>query len=463
MALLACLWELGPRLGLHLEVAAVDHGLRAGAAAELALVSERAAALGLPFHQLLVDVPAARRRGPVGAVRGGVQEVARRLRLDALAALADRRGLGRVALGHQADDQAETILFRIIRGTGLKGLAGIRHRRGPFIRPLLDVTRGQILDYLGRRSLPYLTDPSNADSRYARARIRNQVLPLLRLENPRVDRALRSLGEAAATLMTADDDLVESDAVEDVHIPVRLACEIERVATEGRGTQSFDVGGGRRVTVSYGLVSIGIEAPPRGTDLEPGRPTADATSGGAGPTTVVMNGPGSYRFGTEIQVLVREQLGPGEGRGAGGGPAEASDRNRLDRLTWSWFDGAHLSWPLLARPREAGDRMRPRGGRGSRKLSDLLIDAKVPRPQRALLPVITSVGGELLFVPYLRPAQVASPSSATARWIGLAVVSKADHHALVDPSIVRGNTGRHPFHDRLPAGPGLGGSGGRER
>ena len=117
MALLHVLWELRDRLGLTLEVAGVDHGLRAAAAEELHLVRARAEALGLSFVGLCVDV-ARHRRG------AGLQDAARRARLGALTALATERGARRVALGHQADDQAETVLFRVVRGTGLAGLQG---------------------------------------------------------------------------------------------------------------------------------------------------------------------------------------------------------------------------------------------------------------------------------------------------------------------------------------------------
>ena len=148
MALLHALWELAPRLRVRLEVATVDHGLRPEARAEGELVRARAQALELPWHGLRVDVAAARRE------RASWQDAARRVRLEALEALAARRGAARVALAHQADDQAETVLFRVVRGTGLGGLAGIPYLRAPFIRPLLDVTRAEIARYVKRRSLP---------------------------------------------------------------------------------------------------------------------------------------------------------------------------------------------------------------------------------------------------------------------------------------------------------------------
>ena len=191
MALLHILWELRDRLGLTLEVAGIDHGLRPAAAEELELVRARAEALGLPFIGLAVDV-ARHRRG------AGLQDAARRARLGALATLAAEHGARRVALGHQADDQAETVLFRIVRGTGLAGLQGIPYRREPFVRPLLDLTRAEILRYLRRRSIPFVADPSNANLRFARARIRHRHLPALAEENPRVAEALVALARRGA-------------------------------------------------------------------------------------------------------------------------------------------------------------------------------------------------------------------------------------------------------------------------
>ncbi len=462
MALLACLWELGPRLGLELEVATVDHGLRLGAAAEISLVAERAADLGLPFHPIRVDVAAARER-PVprpqadGAVPGhsagrgggGVQEVARRLRLSTLAELAATRGLDRIALGHHADDQTETVLFRILRGTGLNGLTGIPYRRGAFIRPLLDVTRAQILTYLTRRSLRFATDPSNADLRYTRARLRHQVLPFLRKENPRVDQALRSLATAAAARFAEPPGLADIVGA-GVHIPIRVLAEIRSAAREGHGTHSFDVNGRRQVTVSYGQVSLKTsDAEPRRAWTVPESPPKTNDSE-AHPIDTIC-GPGTYQLASGVEVLVREEDAPrlpprrrrADDRGSGGSDAGEGGDGR-GRDGWCWFDGAELSFPLLARPRRPGDRMHPRGGTGSRKLSDLLIDAKIPRQARNLLPVVTTAKGELLFVPGLRPSRTAAPSVSTIRWIGLAVARNADHDALVDRPIIRGNTGHYP-------------------
>ncbi len=373
MALLHALWEARERLGLTLEVAGVDHGLRPAAAEELALVRARALALGLPFVRLGVDV-AGSKRGP------SWQDAARRARLAALEALAAERGAQRIALGHQADDQAETVLFRIVRGTGLPGLAGIPYRRGPFIRPLLDVRRAEVLRYLGRRSIPFVEDPSNADLRFARARVRHRYLPLLAEENPRVVEALVALA-AAARARPPRADVIET-------LPRRVGVAVGRLRARG-GTAAVDLAGGRRVEISYGQVRIG----PR----DAGRAAA------RGPAQLIPC-PGAYRWAAGTLDVREAAAGPG-GRAGLAGSAE--------------FDADRLDWPLAVRARRAGDRMRPRGGQGSRKLSDLMIDAKIARGARAALPVVTSARGDLLFVPGLRPAEIARPDGDTRRVVRL--------------------------------------------
>ena len=383
MALLHALWELRARLGVTLEVAAVDHGLRADARREIDLVRERATALGLPFTAVAVDVGAARR-----ARRGlSLQDAAREVRLGALEDLARRLGAGRVALGHQADDQAETVLYRIIRGTGVAGLAGIPYRRDVFVRPLLDVTRAQILRYLTRRSIPFVEDPSNADPRFARARIRHRILPALAQENPRVAEALRALALAARGGSSA------GVAGEGPALSRRAAVTVARLAARG-GTASVDVAGGRRVEVSYGRVRVEAGAVPR---------ASRAGGPGALPAPVAIDRPGAYPWLASGVVDVRERAASARAA-KGAAPAAA-------------FDADRVAWPLTLRARRPGDRMRPRGGRGSRKLSDLMIDAKIARPLRGALPVVTGADGVVLFVPGLRPAEAGRPSPTTRRFI----------------------------------------------
>ena len=386
MALLHALWELRDRLALELAVATVDHGLRPEARAEAELVAARALSLGIDWRLLAVDVRAARASSPSsssGSWSRSWQDVARRLRLAALEAHARALGAHKIALGHQADDQAETILFRILRGTGVRGLAGIPYRRALFVRPLLDVERAQILTYLRRRSIPFAEDPSNQDVRFARARLRHQILPALRAENPRLVEALRALGADAARVTRAAPAGLAPLASEGPPLNRRAAAVVERLRRARGGTRRVYIAGGQ-AEISYGQVSW--------------LPARDAAAAEPVPEVVTILTPGDYGWAGGGCVAIRE-----------GAPVEGA----------ASFDAELLSRPLRLRPPRPGDRMRPRGGRGSRKLSDLLIDAKVARPLRRLLPVLTTVDDEILFVPGLRPAELARPRAATRRWLSV--------------------------------------------
>ena len=138
-ALLHVLAKLAPRLGFTLTAASVDHGLRPESAEEAREVGRRCRRMGVACEVVVVDVVQARRP------HVSVQEAARNTRLAALERAAARLDCTKIALGHTADDQAETVLFRILRGTGIAGLAGIPYQRGLFVRPLIDERRAELV------------------------------------------------------------------------------------------------------------------------------------------------------------------------------------------------------------------------------------------------------------------------------------------------------------------------------
>ncbi len=179
LALLLGLTELAPRFGLRLAVAHLDHGARRDSAADAQSVARRARALGHPLWWERVDGPRAlSARGLAG------EDGLRVLRREFLQRARRRAGADFVALGHTADDQAETLLLRLARGTSIHGLSGMRARRGSWLRPLLEVTRAEVEEFLRARRVRARRDPSNRDLRHARNRIRLEVLPELRHLNP---------------------------------------------------------------------------------------------------------------------------------------------------------------------------------------------------------------------------------------------------------------------------------------
>ena len=199
VALAHALQEVAQRSRLRLSIAHVNHGLRgAESDADQGFVEALGTRLGLAVRVERVDPRAARLAGP-SRDRPSLQEAARTLRYAALARLAERTGADCIATAHHADDQAETLLLRILRGTGPDGLAGIPERSpdGRVVRPFLGVTRGEIERYAAGRSLRWREDPSNASPRYARNRLRREWLPgLSRAFNPRLLRALAGLADA---------------------------------------------------------------------------------------------------------------------------------------------------------------------------------------------------------------------------------------------------------------------------
>ena len=185
VALLDLLHRLAPELGISLHVVSFDHGLRPASAMEVRAVKTLSAELGLPFTaRALALAPGA-----------GVQARARVARYAALAELCEELGATKVATGHTRDDQAETVLARVLRGHGLEGMAGVAPaREDGVIRPLLECGREELREHLAHVGLAYVDDPSNNDERFERVRIRSLLAELTR-EDPRVREHLARLAD----------------------------------------------------------------------------------------------------------------------------------------------------------------------------------------------------------------------------------------------------------------------------
>jgi tRNA(Ile)-lysidine synthase len=176
MAMVHVLALLRSRYAFGLFAHGVDHGLRPQAAAELDQAEAFARSLDVPFGRTSVTVQPG----------GNLQARARIARWGALRAAAARTGADRIATGHHADDQAETVLIRLLRGTRSRGLGVLPPREGDRIRPLHSARRSDVDAHIARHHLPYVVDPSNHDPRYLRTRVRRELLPMLERLNPRV-------------------------------------------------------------------------------------------------------------------------------------------------------------------------------------------------------------------------------------------------------------------------------------
>lgn len=395
MALLGLLAGLREELDLVVAAAHFDHRLRPESGVEAERVEAWCRGLGVRCRVGRAEEPLAPR-----------QEVLRRARYRFLDDAADAEAADRIATGHTADDQVETILFRILRGTGIGGLRGIPRRRGRIVRPLLSFRREAILAYLKEREMPYLEDPSNLDPRWARGRIRSRVLPALEEAwgEPVGDRLL-ALGRAAGRAESALEE-VAGRALEECRVregwggagkgaalhrgrlrerPPEIQARVVRRAARERGVRLGR--GGTRSAVEFinrgrsgGRVDLGdgLELAREFELLWVGRPAPeppDASLAIAGPTPAC----GSARIGgREYRVEWGAGLPEGESR----------FRLRLPR--------PRLRFPLLVRGWEAGDRMRLPAG--TRKLKRLFNDRRIRRSERSRLPVLATEEGRVLWV-----------------------------------------------------------------
>lgn len=407
VALLHALMTLGPELSLRLAVLHVDHGLRPDSGRDAEFVRALAARL---------DVPAAVERVTVDR-RGSLEAAARAARYAALEAHAARLGAHRIALGHTADDQAETVLMRMRAGAGVRGLAGIPAVRGRIIRPLLEVRRSDLVAALREAGLSWVEDPSNRDPRFLRNRIRHALLPLLgasagpdvvttlnrvarlcRETVEAVDRiALRELGRLASS----DGGAIVLPHAGLAELPGQVAGQVLWLAAARLGSRAP-----LRAWAHRGLARVLASPPPRrpfrlgGVSVEVSSGLVRLAGAPARPLPArELTVPGRLELPEIGQVLEARIV-------TAAGYAVPRGRHRVA------FDAAGLPSRLTVRARRQGDRFSPFGG-GERRLKSFLIDEKIPRWERARLPVVEA-DGRILWVGGVRRSREAPVTAATS-------------------------------------------------
>ena len=365
-ALLLILAELADELGIAIHVAHFDHRTRPKQSAEDAdFIAKLANRIGAPIRIGRADKPTR------------TEDAARSARYEFLRRAASQIGARAIATGHTRDDQAETVLLHLTRGSGLVGLAAMRPLRNGIARPLLAIGREDTLAVCRAARIRPRTDPTNRSLKFARNRVRHEVLPQLAKINPRATEAIARFAEAAAELQTEDDiDIAsalvrarEDDAIVIAALELGLRGRalalawrdatgrvlgarhrkaLEELSATEDGSRSLDLPGGR-VTREYGLLRIVGDRPVEKSD----------------PATPI-------EFGREI-IWNGWRLVLG-GLAHANGAREAEVPKKLLRN-------------LVVRERHQGDRM---AGRSRKKLQDLFTDAKIPASQRSRWPVIAN-------------------------------------------------------------------------
>lgn len=415
LALLHALLRLRRPLDLSLRVAHFDHHMRPGSERDAAWVRRHAGRLRLPVT--LGSAPGDR---PPGF---SPEEWARAGRLAFLEETA--RGLGaRVATGHTADDQAETVLMRLLAGAGLRGLGGIPPVRGLFVRPLFDVRRVDTEAFCRSLRLRPRRDPTNADPRYLRNAIRRDLLPLLG------ERFNRRVVEA---LVRTADVLRDDDALLD-EIAAKRRAEIG--APGGEPGERIPLGPFAELPPALQRRIIRQVAP---LDAEATERVRMLALGGASGDAVDLPGPLNARL--EYGFLVLGRTVPS--RAAPPQPAALDVPGVTDLPEWgfrvtAWLESAppaawpegrracvldadRLRLPLGVRPARSGDRFRPLGMTRAKKVGDFFTDQKVPRSLRAHAPVVVDASGTVAWIAGHRIDDRAKVTSHTRRFLWLAI------------------------------------------
>lgn len=389
MALVHILLMLAPEYNFTLAVGHVNHMLRGGESDEdEQFVKTFCRRRHVPFYRTAIDVRRFRQKSG-----RSVEDAARHVRYDWLQKVALDIGGAKIATGHHRDDQAETVLINLLRGAGSAGLRGMQPERNGIIRPLLSVSRQEIAMYCAEHRLNPRTDSSNRDTDYLRNRIRLRLLPDIEREyNPSIREALwrtaallsdehgfiretvlalwPQIAKEHGTAMSLDEELIRRQ-------PRALQREIFRLAIEKKQgnlkgisfchvenliymTETASVGsimelpGGLLAKKGYHVIEIGqekIEMPVE--SILPG---------------IQLNVPGITYIPQSHSKIIARMLDA----------YPCQDKNAMTAV----FDWQALTPPLFVRTRVPGDRFRPIGLNGTKKLKDYFIDEKVPRCRR---------------------------------------------------------------------------------
>ena len=398
------LLHLMHKAGYSLVAAHLNHGIRGQEATEDEAFCRRTCqTLNIPFFSQYIDVPSLARDNGLG-----LEEMARKARYDYLQEVAKEQGCSLIATAHHADDNLETILFHLVRGSALKGLCGIPMRRDNIIRPLLNCSRDDILAACREQGIAFVTDASNQDSTYSRNYLRNEVIPLLKRMNPKLSESVAT----TARLLSLDEDELATLAsryslsdgrdqlisLPDAILSRVLICEmrarglspshmhIHCTLTALRSPQTrvqVSIPGGM-LSVDRNTVTVISEPAPTAAFDVPLTPGLNVLSG-YDAVYIDFNGDNEK----DINTL----------------------KNIYKFAIKASLDSATINEALRARSRRPGDTYRYGGM--TRSVKKLLQSKKTTLSERSRLPMIVAVD-ELLWIPGFPPADAAKPKDAAS-------------------------------------------------
>lgn len=404
-ALLHLLTRLQGAFNLRIHAAHLHHGMRPEADDDVRVCASVCAQLGVPLHVERVDVPVLAQ-----TERISLEEAGRNARYAFFARLAHELNAVAVALAHTRDDQIETILINLLRGTGPRGLCGMPYKRDRIIRPLLDATRAQTHQYCAAQGLPTVFDSTNLDPHQLRRRVRMELIPLLRDLSPAFDRHLLRLA----------DILENEEAWWEYEVHSLMECGSVASADAEASLQHSKMGREfftrlhpamqRRVLREWLRAHLGtLRLPPyeilegiRRAALQGKRTSwqlSDTLRLTTDETALTLHAkppdpePYEYRVELETPILIPQAGAWLEARLLNTPPPSLETTPDC-----AYLDADAVQGQLIVRNARRGDRFQPLGMPAPKKLSDIFVDRKVPRAERGRLPLLCDAAG-ILWVP----------------------------------------------------------------
>ncbi|WP_045515552.1 tRNA lysidine(34) synthetase TilS [Neobacillus niacini] len=424
LALLHYLWVQKEKKNLSIVVAHVDHMFRGQESYEDALfVKDYCEQWGIPFEMARINVP-----GIIQETKKNSQVASRQARYEFFEKVMDKYNYNYLALGHHGDDQVETILMRLTRGSSGAARAGIPFTRpfgnGFVFRPFLSLTKAELAEYCQRQNLVPRIDPSNKKSIYSRNRFRNEVLPFLKAENQHVHEHFQRFSEEIQNdeillqeltvqrmnkvMKIREKNAITIDIIPFLEMPISLqrrgiqlilnylykvipvslsALHIDHVQSLIRNhhpSGTLDLPNGLNVIRSYTLLSFQFE---RKETL---------------PYSFELPGPGVIELpnGESIRMDIIDDKDTIEPKG-----------------NYALFPADRIKLPIEIRTRKMGDRMNLKGMSGTKKLKDIFIDSKVPVQDRDVWPVITDKNGCILWLPGIKKSAFEGINHSTSQYI----------------------------------------------
>lgn len=397
VALLHMFCRLKGRYGITLSAAHLDHGIRPGSSADREFCKDLCRKLQIKFYSKKTNIPAISSKQKLSS-----EEAGRKTRYDYFEALSEKYGFTLIATGHTSDDNAETVIFNIARGSGLAGLAGIPPKRGKIIRPLIEMTKKDIVNWLKKNKIAFKIDPSNRSLKYARNRIRHTIIPQLEeLNSGAVGNILklsRNISEDielidSLTVSAYEDSLVRAGKSKivldlaklndyDIKLRKNVVTRAFRGLSEGYYKLSFDAISRAEMIIS-GRSGAGSHLGD-GIWIEKSKYHVSVFRPPAKKTAVRLKVPGSTAIPFSDLLLRSEVYKRSEIRRLKTEPVHALlDKELIPGGTVRFWKN--------------GDKIRPFGMRGRRLLSDIFSERGVPAFERGGIPLLVS-GGSIAWI-----------------------------------------------------------------